>query len=329
MTSQKYSLSFPYHWISRDPPILHAVMLPRWEEKELRQFAACLPSVQLTILVSQWWHKSAQEITLQHSILTKLCPSVSIKHMCNEECTNRELRQADVPAVHINQNALIDERIFKKTKQECEPVFDAVYLARMSQIKRHYLAELIPSVLFVGGIACEEDSIEYFDAVRTYCRNGEFTHLHEPNKVYPPSWVAEKISLAGVGLCLSAVEGGMYASVEYLLCGLPVVNTENRGGRDEWLHPAFTKTVVPDGEAVASAVCELRARCIDGEWIRSSTLELMLRHRHRFYELGQDIFHSYGSSADFCRAFWGNFTNKMLKWGNASNLTSQLFETNV
>lgn len=30
-----------------------------------------------------------------------------------------------------------------------------------------------------------------------------------------------------LGLCLSAVEGPMYASIEYLLAGLPVVSTES------------------------------------------------------------------------------------------------------
>jgi hypothetical protein len=43
-----------------------------------------------------------------------------------------------------------------------------------------------------------------------------------------PAWLNQ----ARVGLCLSAYEGCMRASAEYLLCGLPIVSTPNIGGRD-------------------------------------------------------------------------------------------------
>ena len=33
------------------------------------------------------------------------------------------------------------------------------------------------------------------------------------------------------GLCLSEREGAMFASIEYLLCGLPIVTTPSIGGR--------------------------------------------------------------------------------------------------
>ena len=41
-------------------------------------------------------------------------------------------------------------------------------------------------------------------------------------------------NLSKVGLCLSKAEGAMYSSMEYLLCGLPIVSTKSIGGRDEF-----------------------------------------------------------------------------------------------
>ena len=40
------------------------------------------------------------------------------------------------------------------------------------------------------------------------------------------------LNRARVGLCLSAREGAMFASMEYLLSGLPIVTTPSMGGRD-------------------------------------------------------------------------------------------------
>ena len=42
------------------------------------------------------------------------------------------------------------------------------------------------------------------------------------------------------GLALSAQEGAMYASGEYLLAGLPVVTTRSRGGRDAFTIPIMS-----------------------------------------------------------------------------------------
>ena len=40
-----------------------------------------------------------------------------------------------------------------------------------------------------------------------------------------------------VGIILSEVEGANYASIQYLLAGLPVVSTKSKGGRDVFFDP--------------------------------------------------------------------------------------------
>ena len=83
------------------------------------------------------------------------------------------------------------------------------------------------------------------------------------------------------GLALSAEEGAMYASAEYLLCGLPVVTTASRGGRHEFFHGDYVDVVEDTADAVAAGVARMIARDIDPNMIRKRTLLLMREHRGR------------------------------------------------
>ena len=77
----------------------------------------------------------------------------------------------------------------------------------------------------------------------------------------------------------------MFASIEYLLCGVPVVNTKNLGGRDE-LFPDFAAKTVPDTpEAVADAVRDFAEHPPAPEKIRAATMEKMKPHRETLRNL--------------------------------------------
>jgi glycosyltransferase involved in cell wall biosynthesis len=84
---------------------------------------------------------------------------------------------------------------------------------------------------------------------------------------------------ARVGLILSEREGAVFASMEYLLCGLPVVSTPSTGGRDVFWDDRFVIVCEPNPEAVAEAVQELKLRNIDPQLIRNATLEQVEKHR--------------------------------------------------
>jgi len=66
--------------------------------------------------------------------------------------------------------------------------------------------------------------------------------------------------MSKVGLCLSKKEGAMFASIEYLLCGLPIVSTRSVGGRDEF----FTDKNCIFAEDNAESV----KQCVD-EWLNN------------------------------------------------------------
>jgi glycosyltransferase involved in cell wall biosynthesis len=89
---------------------------------------------------------------------------------------------------------------------------------------------------------------------------------------------------ASCGLALSALEGAMRASVEYLLAGLPVVTTVNKGGRDYYLDGRFSAHVADDSLEIARAVDEFAAQQISPEFIRSETMKKQLAGRMQFAE---------------------------------------------
>lgn len=52
----------------------------------------------------------------------------------------------------------------------------------------------------------------------------------------------------------------MFASMEYLLCGLPIVSTPSIGGRDVFFDKDYVEIVEPDPHAVKEAVIEMVRR---------------------------------------------------------------------
>jgi glycosyltransferase involved in cell wall biosynthesis len=93
--------------------------------------------------------------------------------------------------------------------------------------------------------------------------------------------VAAVYRRAHVGLCLSAAEGAMLASMQYLLVGLPVVTTPSMGGRDVFFDAENSITVEPEANAVAKAVAEWIERRPDPRAIRGRALERVAEHRER------------------------------------------------
>lgn len=206
------------------------------------------------------------------------CDRLTITVLANSENEERVLAGLGLRAVFCNQNAFVDEAnypILHVPKR-----YDAIYIARITPFKRHTLAEQIPSLRLVGEFAWLESEKPYADDIlHNRLKHADWTgHV---NATAIPS----EIAAARCGLCLSAAEGAMFVSIEYLLCGVPVVNTPNIGGRDA-LFPAFAvKTVKDTPEAVAAAVREFAEHAPAPEDIRDATLEKMELHRQTFRRL--------------------------------------------
>ena len=182
-------------------------------------------------------------------------------------------------------NGLLDEDIFRPIPAS-EPIYEAVYNAALVPWKRHHLARLVSSCAHVFCEKSElghERTMAYLADLRELMPHHHFVNPIVDDRIE----VLERPALNAIlaqcrsGLCLSAREGAMLASMEYLMAGLPVVSTPAIGGRHVFADPEFWLTVPDNAEAVRDGVVELIARSVPPERIRSRTLERVHAHRAR------------------------------------------------
>ena len=180
-----------------------------------------------------------------------------------------------------HQNAFLDESRYKVLKTARKD-YDAIYIARITPFKRHLLAKKIKSLLLIGDHSPHEE--DYFRSVMP-----ELSHAVWKKSVASAN-ISKYINQAGVGLCLSEEEGAMYVSAEYLLSGVPVVNTPNMGGRDAFLSEDNSIVSEDNEAAVKDSVAALIRRNIDPDLIREKTIQRFQVHRNKFKSIVQDIY---------------------------------------
>ena len=197
----------------------------------------------------------------------------------------------------INQNCFLDENLF--IPKFAEKKYDAIYTARLSEFKRHYLAKDVVNLALVAG------------DTNTCLINNLPPHTYKNEKHLSPDEVIQKLAESRVGLILSEFEGACYASSEYLLCGLPVVSTRSSGGRDIWYNSYNSIICNPDENSVAEAVKNLASLNRDPNRIRSMHIALSKHFRKKFIDLHQMILCETNDSSDASEWFSLNFKNKL------------------
>ena len=205
---------------------------------------------------------------------------INVVLCCNERKECALARLLGIKSYFLNQNMHLPECVYQPASGNLEKIYDAYYAAQARPFKRLHLAEQIER-LFVLTYACKERDasgqydLHAFEPRISHCDyNKDF--IHDP--------VALKIPMAQshCGLCLSWREGAMWASMEYLMSGLPVVTTRNMGGRDHYFDKAYVKWVRATPEAVAAAVDTFKNRPVDANAIRDAVLKKVKKDRKRF-----------------------------------------------
>ncbi len=171
-----------------------------------------------------------------------------------------------IQGAHVSSSVYVNEHIYQPLNQPKH--YDAIYTAQLLPFKRHGLAKDIQNLMIVS----------YGGDLPTFCP--ELAHAEYNKEFIPRPELAKKLNQAYAGLCLSALEGAMYASVEYLLCGIPVVSTPSKGGRDEFFNSENSIIVPPEADAVAQAVQRWKASPPNPQTIREQTLKQLNAIRH-------------------------------------------------
>lgn len=334
--SEKYNQQTAlYSLLSCEPPIFympHSLSLSNYYVS-LEPIFNYLQGQTAYFLQNWWWDmenpkdvETAKSIEEHH---IRRYPKHKFIHLCNTLRQEEIFKEYRLNAIFCNQNCLVDERIFQPIPDTYK-LFDAVYDARMSQYKRHYLAKKLDNIAF----------IYYYDIVENYhCYQeviSEFAHAHFFNndssntyKYLSPSAVNQCLNVCKVGLCLSSVEGAMYASIQYLLSGLPVVSTKSKGGRDAFFDDSYVLIVEDDPDAVKEGVDELIRRNIGADTIRDKVLKQIKQHRLALIGLIQSIYDQEGIKKNFSAEWDQLFFHKLYKVQSPDQAIKQLEQAKI
>ena len=247
-------------------------------------------------------------------------PEHELVFLCNTAAEKELLARAGLNAHLLNKNFTVGEAIFRPLADV--PVeFDAVYNARLDPRKRHELASAIERVAYLAYPCPSAGELEVQRdlAARLLKRHPGHALVNPvvnglPVKL-PPDGVNAALNRAAVGLCLSKVEGSNYASVEYMLAGLPVVSTPSAGGREIYFDHEYCTICDPHPAAVRDAVEALKARDIPRDHIRARTLAKIEPDRRRFLSLIDDLSERLGGQRRYDDGIWPfDATSPLATW---------------
>lgn len=169
--------------------------------------------------------------------------------------------------------------------EESPVVHNAIYNAGMLNWKNHILAKEIKNLAFIY----YQNDFLYEKYLK---KNLKASWINEKDGFYKMlniKEVAKEIQKSNVGLCLSFQEGCMAASLEYLLCGKPVVSVKSEGGRHSFYEDYFVKIVEPDCNKIKNAVDEFCLDLPDPIYIRNKTIQKIEKMKNCFIDCFLEI----------------------------------------
>lgn len=246
--------------------------------------------------------------------------------LCNARREVEGIRASGLEAHHINNNCFVDPELYR-ADPAIPKRYDAIYDAKLDPYKRHELAAKIKSIALVTYI--DGDARANAHACEIRRRLSHAVWHNDPFSDKKKGWIDDQeiprlYSEARVGLALSAEEGQMFASIQYLLVGLPVVSTPSLGGRDYFFDEEFARVVDADPYTVAEAVAEFVKTPPDPIMIRQRTITKMMHDRQKFVELVQSIYDREGIRRSYADEFSKNFYNRFMSYNPKSKLLREL-----
>lgn len=202
----------------------------------------------------------------------------------------------------INQNCWLDWNGVMQPNLEIGKEYDAIYVARFTPFKRHELTIEVPNLaLVMGNLHGGSEASELPN------------HIFRNEEQLSEEGVAIKINQSRCGLILSEIEGACFASSEYLLCGVPVVSTHSKGGRDFWYNNYNSIIVGPNASEVRAAVEYFVHNPRDPIVIRNAHIESSNLCREKFISWLSKIFYENCVNQDAKVFFESSYMHKLRK----------------
>jgi hypothetical protein len=201
--------------------------------------------------------------------------------MANSPVEVWRCRALGIPVRLMPQGQFINENVFTPASPNRVCQYDAFYAAQARTFKRLHLAKSIKK-LYVLTYACPKNALGENDL-----------SIFEP-KVSHADWnkryihdledIIKLMHQSRCALALSRVEGAMWASLEALLCGIPVVSTRSQGGRQRYFTKENSSIVRPTSTAVAIAVGRYQTYRPDPREVRASVIRQLDLDRNKTAE---------------------------------------------
>jgi glycosyltransferase involved in cell wall biosynthesis len=264
------------------------------------------------------------EIATDYADAARTLPNSRFVILANTQVESVLLSQAGIPNMLANELMFVDERLSTVVAPPAPNLarFDAIYVARLVPFKRHELAASLPSLVLTHGPPKPGEA----ERVKGLLPRARFANFEGDAGSYAYLKDAEVVNLmnrAAVGLCLSASEGSMRVSMEYRLCGTPVVSTRSIGGRDRYLFGPHVRIVDDDADAVAAAVRDLRAQRFDRLAVREFVGRLLTFDRHCFLLNVNKLVERHFHVSDRFRSF-APFVRFPVAWREPSQILGSL-----
>jgi hypothetical protein len=265
----------------RDPLVCVSYLRPT-SKTAFGVIAAIAKGKPFHILAPPQWRMSDQlnEALELKAWLASEHPQATLTIMTATQADAAMVTAAGLNAIWASHTALVDERAFY-VEPDVEKIYDAAHTANSRAWKRHDLAYGVPNLALVT-YSWDGGGLSYDELIGNY-KSLDYINYSERDgpRNLDPSGVRGVLGRARCGLVLSALEGANNASMEYFLCGLPLVTTPSEGGREEMYDPRHVTIVEPTAEAVEAAVAAYRSRAPDPFEIRASALAKARAHRAR------------------------------------------------
>jgi hypothetical protein len=216
-----------------------------------------------------------------------------------------------------------DDEIFSKSIITYnERKFDGVMCSKNVKFKRHSLTWGIPNIKYL--ISCDHSPCKSSCKClgSQICDNCMWDNVplkniqdnkHLTSEIttdVPLKKVCNELHNARCGIILSPSEGSCYASLEYLLHGLPVISTQSTGGRANYYDNINSITCDASREGVEAALTEINRRWKNGEIdpykIRKQAVKQQQYYLNMYKNILADIFKMQSVDIDATKYFEDN-----------------------
>jgi len=286
----------PYYKLKSNPHIFTSYLDENLTELVFKKYK------QGTALLFQSWTAIGHES--EYKLLLERLSKFDIKFivLCPDKSELKTMKKIGYKTILCSHNAFVDENLFYPMNIK-QKTYNAVYNSQIAPYKR---IELVRNINKLAIITFKNengffDEVYYNDMIKIVGKS-----IVNKNRIYPIE-VNKILNQSKFGLILSAEEGGNYATVEYLLAGLPVISTHNIGGRNVFLNEKNSIFVSADEFEISQITNKQSNLMFNLSEIRRSAIALMYDHRMNVYNFLCDKF---GND-------WDNeyiYKNKLIDW---------------